>query len=164
MNDSIIEFGFNADLTHEDYIAWESIGTKYNFNLTAKLFGLFLSNNKYFLLSEVTQSFGDNCMKGTVDVREVAFDKEDVLSNILIANNVPSEECMMISRMLSTKETRAELDTGTPIEQTKTFQTLAKLGLDLKRQDISLGERVTVCGIEPVKFDSYKSKIADRTR
>ena len=104
MNNTIAEFGFNTDLEHGDYTAWENMGTKYNFNIGGNVLGVFTNNDQCFLLSQVTSSFGDNCMVGTIDAREVAIESEENSSYILLSNNEPSKECMTISRMLSGKD------------------------------------------------------------
>lgn len=157
MNNTIAEFGFNTDLEHDSYTAWESMGTKYNFNISGNVLGVFSNSNQCFLLSQVTSSFGDNCMVGTIDAREVTIESEENSYSILLSNNEPSEECMTISRMLSGKDTREELSTGKPIEQTKGFESLAKLGIELERQAIQFDEKVIVCGLEKTKFDNLKN-------
>lgn len=164
MNNTIAEFGFNTDLEHDGYTAWASMGSKYNFNVGGKVLGVFSSNNKDFLLSQVTSSFGDDCMVGTIDAREVTIESEANSSYILISNNEPSEECMTIARMLSGKDTREELNAGRLIEQTKGFELLERLGIQLERQNIQFGEKVTVCGVEPAKFESVKNATMGKTR
>lgn len=151
MNNTIAEFGYNTDLDN-DVIAWQNMGSKYNFNLGGKVLGVFSGGNQDFLLSQVTSSFGDNCMVGTIDAREVA-----ILGDILVSNNEPSEVCMTIARMLSGKDTKEELSAGKSIEQTKGFETLAKSGIVLERQNIQLGEKVSVCGVETAKFENFKN-------
>lgn len=163
MNNTIAEFGFNTDLGHDGYTAWASIGSKYNFNINGKVLGVFSGNDKNFLLSQVTSSFGDDCMVGTIDAREVTIESEENSSYILISNNEPSEECMAISRMLSGKDTREELSAGKLIEQTKGFESLARLGIQLERQNAQFGEKVTVCGVEPAKFESFKNATMGKT-
>ena len=133
------------------------MGSKYNFNINGKVLGVFSGNDKNFLLSQVTSSFGDDCMVGTIDAIEVTIESEENSSYILISNNETSEECMAISRMLSGKDTREELSAGKLIEQTKGFESLAKLGIELERQDIQFDERVIVCGLEKTKFDNLKN-------
>lgn len=162
MNNTIAEFGFNTD---GGYItSWASIGSKYNFNISGKVLGVFSSNNKDFLLSQVTSSFGDDCMVGTIDAREVTIESEESSSYFLISNNEPSEECMIIARMLSGKDTREELNAGILIEQTKDFGSLERLGIQLERQNIQFGENVTVCGVEPEKFENFKNATMGKTR
>ena len=163
MNSTIAEFGFNTDLEHDGYTAWESIGSKYNFNVSGKILGVFSGNNKDFLLSQVTSSFGDDCMVGTIDAREVVIESEESSYSILVSNNEPSAECMAIARMLSGKDTREELQAGKPIEQTKAFESLSKLGIQLQRQNVQFGERVNVSGVEPVKFESFKNASMGKT-
>ena len=163
MNSTVAEFGFNTDLDHDGYTAWESMGSKYNFNINGKVLGVFSGNDQYFLLSQVTSSFGDDCMVGTIDAREVTIESEENSSYILISNNEPSKECMTISRMLSGKDTREELSAGKLIEQTKGFESLARLGIELERQAVQFGEKVTVCGVEAEKFESFKNATMGKT-
>lgn len=164
MNNTIVEFGFNTDLENDSYTAWESMGTKYNFNIGGSVLGVFSNIDQCFLLSQVTSSFGDDCMVGTIDVREVTIESDENSSYILLSNNEPSKECMTISRVLSGKDTRDELTAGKLIEQTKEFESLAKLGIELERQIIQLGEKVTVCGIEKSKFDNVKNTTMSNRR
>ncbi len=154
--ETIVEFGYNKSLS-DNYTGWEAMGTKYNFNVSGRLLGLYSANDKKYLLSEVTSSFGDNCMAGTIDAREVAFESKENASYILLSNNEISEECMTISRFLSTKEVKDELALGTPIEDTNAFQRLSRLGLPLHKEDVDFEEKVTVCGIEPTKFERYQN-------
>ena len=163
MSDIIAEFGFNTDLESDGYTSWAKMGSKYNFNIEGKVLGVFSSGDKKFLLSQVTRSFGDNCMVGTIDVREVAIESEANSSYILISNNEPSEECMTISRMLSGKDTREELSTGKPIEETKEFESLSRLGIQLERQNSEFGEKIIVCGVEPSKFEKFKNATMGKT-
>ncbi|MBR2833840.1 MAG: hypothetical protein IKE75_05430 [Bacilli bacterium] len=164
MNNTIADFGFNTDLENDGYTAWENIGTKYNFNVNGKVLGMFSGNNQDFLLSQVTSSFGDDCMVGTIDAREITIESAENSSHILISNNEPSKECMAISRMLSGKDTREELSMGKTIEQTKGFETLAKLGIKLERQDVQFGEKIIVCGVERSKFENFKNAAMNKTR
>ena len=164
MNNTIAEFGFNINQDQEGRIAWDSIGSKYNFNVRGKVLGVFQGNEQYFLLSQVASSFGDDCMVGTVDAREVAIVDEENSSNILVSNNEPSMECMAIARMLSGKGTREELNAGKFVEDTKGFEALAKLGIVLVRQDFKFDENVTVCGLEKDKFEVYKKAMISRTK
>ena len=103
-------------------------------------------------------------MVGTIDAREVNIESEENSYSILLANNEPSEDCMTISRMFSGKDTREELSTGNPIEQTKGFESLAKLGIELERQAIQFDEKVIVCGLEKTKFDNLKNATMGKTR
>lgn len=164
MDNTIAEFGFNTDLENESYTAWESMGTKYNFNIGGNVLGVFSNNNQDFLLSQVTSSFGDNCMAGTIDVREVTIESEENSFYVLLSNNEPSKECITISRVLSGKDTREELSAGKLIEQTKGFESLAKSGIVLERQAIQFGEKVTVCGLEKSKFDNFKNVTMGKAR
>ena len=66
--------------------------------------------------------------------------------------------------MLSGKDTREELNAGRLIEQTKGFESLERLGIQLERQNIQFGEKVTVCGVEPAKFESFKNATMGKTR
>ena len=164
MNDIIAEFGYNTDLDHEGYLAWENMGTKYNFNIDGNVLGIFTNGSTQILISQVTRSFGDDCMAGTIDAREVVLESDEPVSTILVSNNELSEKCMTISRLLSNKETREELNAGKSIDQTKGFASLAKLGIDLKRLNVNLGERVTVCGVEPEKFESFKTPTVSKSK
>lgn len=164
MNNTIAEFQFNTDLEHDRYYASEGLGSKYNFNVNGKVLGVFSGNDKKFLLSQVTSSFGDNCMVGTIDAREVTIESEESSSYILISNNEPSKECMTISRMLSSKDTREELSAGKLIEQTKGFESLARLGIQLERQNAQFGEKVSVYGVEPAKFEIFKNATMGKNR
>ena len=49
MNNTIAEFVFNTDLEHDSYTAWESMGTKYNFNISGNVLGVFSNSNQCFL-------------------------------------------------------------------------------------------------------------------
>ena len=151
--ETTVEFGYNTALGDFSYAA-TNMGTKYNFNVGGNVLGIFSTDNKKYLLSQVTSSFGDNCMAGTVDAREVAFDPEN--SDMLLSNNEVSEESMAISRLLSTEEVKKELALGAKIEDTSMFSRLAKMGLDLQRMDIDLPEKISVCGIEKEIFAKYK--------
>ena len=164
MSKVIAEFGFNTDLEHEDYATWASMGTKYNFNVNGEVLGVFSSNDKNFLLSQVSSSFGDDCMVGTIDAREVTSISKEDSCNTLISNNEPSEECMTISRILSTNHTKEELSAGKSIEQTKGFGLLANLGIQLERKNVQFEESVTVCGVEPTKFEYFKNAKMGKTR
>ena len=164
MNNTIAEFGFNTDLEHDGYTASKCSGTKYNFNINGIVLGVFSWNNKNFLLTQVTRSFGDDCMAGTIDAREVTIESEENSSYILISNNELSSECMTISIMLSHKDTREELSAGKLIEQTKEFELLARIGIQLERQNAQFGEKVNVCGVEPAKFESIKNATMGKTR
>ena len=159
MNETIVEFGFNTDLEHDGYVAWESMGSKYDFNIEGKVLGVFTSGNQQFLLSQVTSSYGDDCMVGTIDAREIATPSD----GILVSNNEPSKECMTISRLLSNKETKEELSSGKKIDETKGFASLARLGIELERQNVQFGERVTLCGVEPEKFESFKNPTVSKS-
>ena len=128
------------------------------------MLGVFSSEDKNFLLSQVTSSFGDDCMVGTIDVREVITEDEESISYALISNNELTEECVAISRKLSDKNTREELSAGKLIEQTKAFDSLARLGIKLERQNVQFGETVTVCGVEPEKFVNLKNLKTAKTR
>lgn len=162
MNNTIAEFGFNTDLEHGDYISWESMGTKYNFNITGNVLGVFSGNNQSFLLSQVTSSFGDDCMVGTIDAREVIIRSDS--SNFILSNNELSEKCMKISQILSGKDTKKALSAGKPIEQTEGFEALARLGIGLERQAVQFGDTVTVCGVEKSKFENFKNATMGKTR
>lgn len=151
------EFGYNTDLEHDNFTTSERLGTKYNFNINGKVLGVFSSKDQCFLLSQVTSSFGDDCMVGTIDAREVTIRDEESSFSLLLSNNELSAESMQISMMLSGKDTSEELNAGIPIEQTTRFENLAKLGIALERQDMRFGERMLVCGIEKAKFDKYKA-------
>ena len=158
MSKTTVKFGYNNDLEHDSYAAWENMGTKYNFNIEGNALGIFSNNNHNYLLSQVTSSYGDNCMVGTIDAREVTIESPENSSYILLSNNEPSIESMTISRILSTAKTKQELATGMSIEQTTAFQTLEKLGITLVKQDFELSNNVTVCGIENEHFKSFQEK------
>ena len=141
MNDKVVEFGYNTEKSNFGYTAWEFMGTKYNFNIEGRFLGVFSNDDKNYLLSEITRSYGDDCMVGTVDAREIAIESENNSSYILVSNNELSAECMNISRMLSSKRTKEELALGESIEKTTDFQKLAKLGIDLEKRDIQLDDK-----------------------
>ena len=111
-------------------------------------------------ISILRSSYGDNCMVGTIDAREIAIPSD----GILVSNNEPSKECMTISRLLSNKETKEELSSGKKIDETKGFESLARLGIELERQNVQFGERVTVCGVEPEKFESFKTPTVSKSK
>ena len=159
--ETTVEFGYNTDLEDFSY-ATTNIGTKYNFNVEGNVLGIFNSNDKNYLLSQITSSFGNNCMVGTVDAREIAFNPEN--TNVLFSNNEVSEESMTISRLLSTEEVKKELALGTKIENTTIFQRLAKLGLNLQRVNVDLPEKISACGIEKESFAKYKDVSFGRER
>ena len=153
---TIAEFGYNTELEPDDYVAWAHIGSKYNFNIKGKVLVVFSANDQSFLLSQVTSSFGDNCMVGTIDVREIVIGDEELFP-FIVSNNEPSRECMTISRMLSCKSVRDSLSVGKLIEQTSSFDALARLGIELERRDSQFGEEITVCGVEKEKFEHLKN-------
>ena len=158
---SIVEFGYNTDLGDFSY-AVTNMGTKYNFNVGGEVLGIFSANDKNYLISQVTSSFGNNCMAGTVDAREIAFNPEN--NDVLFSNNEVSEESMAISRLLSMEEVKKELALGVKVEETAVFPRLAKMGLDLQRVNIDLPEKISVCGIEKEKFAKYKDMSFGRER
>ena len=164
MDNKIVSFGYNTEQSDFGFTAWECMGTKYNFNVEGNALGIFSSNNHNYLLSQVTRSFGDDCMVGTIDTREVTIESPENASYILLSNNEPSVESMTISRYLSTTKTKQELATGMSIEQTTAFQELAKLGIELVKQDFELSEEVTVCGIENEHFRSFQEKYIGRAK
>ncbi len=163
MSKTTVKFGYNNDLEHDSYAAWENMGTKYNFNIDGNVLGVFSNNDHQILISQVTNSYGDNCMVGTIDAREVVINGY-IDSYTIISNNLPSEVCMNIARLLSQKEVKEQLSEGKNIEQTSGFDKLARLGINLQRQDIQLGETVTVCGVEPEKFEQFKIMEKGKTR
>lgn len=160
MDNKKVRFGYNTEQSNFGFVAWESMGTKYNFNIEGNVLGIFSSNNHNYLLSQVTCSYGDNCMVGTIDTREVTI----VDPYTLLSNNELSDECMTISRILSTAKAREELATGMNIEQTTAFQSLEKLGIKLVKQDFKLSEDITVCGIESENFRFFKEEHASKSK
>ena len=164
MNNTIAEFGYNTYKDNFGFTAWECMGTKYNFNIEGQVLGIFSGNGQNFLLSQVTKSYGDDCMVGTIDTREVIIESQDNSPYILLSNNEPTTECMTISRLLSGNQTKQELNAGMSIEQTKAFQSLARLGIELESQNIQLGEKVIVCGIENEHFKKFQNMDTRKTR
>ena len=164
MNESTVDFGYNTDLGSNVSTSWQYMGSKFNFNISGKILGVFSDENHDYLISQVTKSYGDNCMVGTVDVREITTQSEENSTYVLVSNNEPSEECMTISRSLSTKEAMEELSKGTPLEFTKEFTTLVKTGINLENKNIQFDEKVIVCGVEKEVFEEYKNKRAVKSR
>jgi len=161
---SIAKFGYNTE-TNDDLIGWGSLGTKYNFNLSGKILGLYKLGDKQLLISQVNSSFGNNCTVGTIDVREVTIASEYGSSiHVLLSNNNISRECNVISIALSDGQTKNELSEGIPFEQTRAFNNLIPLGFNLEKEDVSFDSEVTVCGVEQVKFDRNKEASRNITR
>ena len=145
---TIVNFGYN---TSDNYLETkpDKIGTKYNFNISGDLIGLYAYQDKILLLTKITESFGDNCMKGTIDVREVTL----LDSSTLYSNNEPSEECIEISSMLSDKNTKKQIQDDIPIELTDGFEKLLNLGINLEEIKIDLSNSISVCGIEKESYN-----------
>ena len=120
--------------------------------------------DKDILISQVQNSFGEDCTKGTIDAREVTIQDEGNASYVLISNNNLSKECNIISIALSGDQTKRELSEEIPIEQTSDFSKLATMGINLERIDAQLDPQITVCGVEQEKFDLYKNRTLGRTR
>lgn len=150
-----VEFGFNTDSADAgEFIAWAHIGTKYNFNISGNLLGIYSANDKKYMLSEVTTSFGNNCMVGTVDAREVI----KIFDEIYVSNNDISEDAMTIARVLSSKEMQEYLKNGGNIESTKEFQDLEIDGIKLQKAEEIDAPSLGVHGIEPDHFELLKQK------
>lgn len=145
---TIVNFGYN---TSDNYLETkpDKIGTKYNFNISGDLIGLYAYQDKILLLTKITESFGDNCMEGTIDVREVT----QLDSSTLYSNNEPSEECIEISSMLSDKNTKKQIQDGTPLELTDGFNKLVNMGINLEEIKTDLTDSISVCGIENKSYD-----------
>lgn len=150
---TIVNFGYN---TSDNYLETkpDKIGTKYNFNISGDLIGLYAYQDKILLLTKITESFGDNCMEGTIDVREVTL----LDSSTLYSNNEPSEECIEISSMLSDKNTKKQIQDGTPLELTDGFNKLVNMGINLEKIEIDLTDSISVCGIENESFNYNNTK------
>lgn len=161
MYNSTVEFGYNKDKGPVS-ITWECMGTKYNFNIAGNIIGVYSYNNHDYLISQVTRSYGDDCMVGTIDVREIIVDSQEDVHSTLISNNEPSDECMDLSRYFSTKETKEELSMGKPLELTKEFNNLEKMGIILTNKEMQFRESVIVCGIEKEAFEEYKRKTVSK--
>lgn len=160
MNNIVVSFGYNTEQNSYGFTAWNNMGTKYNFNIEGNALGIFSSNGHNYLLSQITRSFGDDCMVGTVDAREIIVESPEVL----LSNNEPTMESMTISRMLSTAMFKKELASGISLEQTIACKELARLGIDLVRQIVELSEKVTVCGIESEHFRYFQEKYMGKSK
>lgn len=160
---SIVRFGYNTEIG-DGMIAWEAMGTKYNFNIAGKVLGVYRFGDKDILLSEVTSSFGEDCAKGTIDAREITFQSENNSSYIMVSNNNISKECNLMQITLSGADTKRELAEGFPIEQTSSFQKLSRMGIDLEKVDMPLDQEITVCGVEQEKFDLFKQQMKGKSR
>lgn len=145
---ALVNFGYN---TSDNYLETkpDKIGTKYNFNISGDLIGIYAYQDKTLLLTKITNSFGDNCMEGTIDVREVTI----LDSSTLYSNNEPSEECIEISSMLSDKITKKQIQDGTPLELTDGFKKLVNTGINLEELKRDLSGTISVCGIENNSFN-----------
>ena len=151
-----VEFGYNVDIGETVNTTWSYIGTKYNFNVKGEILGTFNDGEKDILLSRVTQSFGDDCMAGTIDAREVIAEDADSYSYFLLCDNDPSMDELMISKVLSSKDVLQELKDGKKIEETIGFKRLSMMGIELGRISLPFSKKVVVCGLEKGQFERLK--------
>lgn len=127
-------------------------GTKYNFNIKGLLLGVYEKEGKQYMITRINESDGQNCMKGTVDVREVVRTGE--LS--FVSNNDISEEAMQLSRKLSIVTVPFDLDKTENIEETRAFPSDLE-GKGLYGDLLENNETVKVLGVSPEKFEMCKA-------
>ena len=147
--------GKKVEFYHEDIGSSKAMGTKYNFVVSGESLGVFNVDGKMYLATRVEESFGNNCMRGTIDVREVACKFSPDGGVDFYSNNDVSNESMFFSRMLSTEAGQDYINSGGALESYSPF---VRAGLNIKPSDVQItGETTCVAGISTERFEQLKS-------
>lgn len=142
-------------------------GTKLNFNKDGTLIGVYDFGGKDIMITQVEHSDGLDCMKGTIDVREVVGDRE---RGIFYSNNDISPSLVALSKSLTfcflseSSIIYSELRAGVPFDETTVFKRNELNKVDYDGVIREGRETVDVIGVEPNVFVAQKAEAAEQTK
>ncbi len=165
---SKVEFSYNTYRMDENppYKKAHS-GSKMNFNINGTLIGVYNFGGKNIMITIVEHSDGLDCMKGTVDVREVVGDKN---RGIFYSNNDISPSLVDLSKSLSfcllsdSSIIHKELSEGVPFDETKVFKRYELNKIDCEEIIPEGADIVDVIGVEPYVFEAQKIEMAKQDK